>query len=74
MVTAVTFLICSVLHIFADDILLLLASLCRLQLMLNIFVEFSVENYVKFNQLNSHLFQCGMIDDEGLLLPKIMQY
>ena len=56
---------------FADDILLLSASLCRLQLMLNICVEFAVQNDVKFNHLKSHLFQCGMSDDLCLLLPKL---
>ena len=56
---------------FANDILLLSASLYKLQLMLNICVDFAVENDTKFNHLKSHVFQCSMNDDVSLLLPKL---
>ena len=45
--------------------------LCKLRLMLNICVDFTVENDIKFNHLKSHVFQCGMTDDVSLLLPKL---
>ena len=39
--------------------------------MLNICIDFAVENDIKFNHLKSHVFQCGMTDDGSLLLPKL---
>ena len=36
--------------------------------MLNICVNFIVENDIKFNHLKSHVFQCGMTDVSLLLL------
>ena len=45
------------------------ASLHKLQLMLDICVEFAVCNDVKFNHLKSHLFQIGLSTD--IILPKL---
>ena len=45
------------------------ALLHKLQLMLDICVEFTVRNDVKFNQWKSHLFQIGLSTD--IILPKL---
>jgi hypothetical protein len=55
--------------LFADDILLLSASLRKLQLMLDICVEFATNNDMKFNYVKSHLFQVGVSVDVSL--PKL---
>jgi hypothetical protein len=55
--------------LFADDILLLSASLHKLQFMLDICTEFAVYNDMKFNCVKSHLFQVGLLADVSL--PKL---
>ena len=45
--------------LFADDILLLSVSLSKLQSMLDLCMEFAVENDIKFYHLKSHLFSGG---------------
>ncbi len=55
--------------LFADDIILMSASLHKLQLMLNVCNEFAMGNDMKFNHLKSHLFQIGLSAD--IVLPKL---
>ena len=54
--------------LFADDILLLSASLGKLQCILDLCMEFADDNDMKFNHLKSHLFQVGLATD--VELPK----
>ena len=55
--------------LFADDILLLSASLSKLQCMLDLCVEFVAANDMKFNHLKKHLFHVGLETD--VALPKL---
>jgi hypothetical protein len=55
---------------FADDILLISASLLMLQSMLDICVDFAVNNDLKFNHTKSHLFQIGL--QSAVMLPTLL--
>ena len=55
---------------FADDILLLSASIIHLQNMLYICNNFGLEFDVKFNPIKSHLIQVGL--DNNVTLPELM--
>jgi hypothetical protein len=55
--------------LFADDILLISASVIHLQYMLDICVTYGVEFDIKFNAVKSHLIQIGL--DISIVLPPL---